>query len=101
MYDGYGNGESGLKFGASSSKGSGYFTVSSNVTKVVIYVCTYSSDSTKITVNGEQYILTSDYQAIEIDQPTENTEWKIEFTAVNNSKNRFYINTIEFYGIEE
>ena len=35
MYEGYGNGESGLKFGSSKAKGSGSFTVPANITKVV------------------------------------------------------------------
>ena len=100
MYYGYGNGESGLKFGSSSAKGSGSFTVKSNVTKVVIYVSKYSSDSTKITINGTQYTLTNNYQAIEIEQPIENAEWTVEFSAVNSSKYRFYISTIEFIGYE-
>ena len=101
MYEGNGNGQSGLKFGASNTKGSCSFVVDSNVTKVVIYVCKYSSDSTKITVNGTQYTLTSEYQAIEIIQPSENAEWTVSISAVNASKNRFYINTIEFIGYEQ
>ena len=101
MYTGYGNNQSGLKFGSSSAKGSAEFTVSGNITKVVIYVCKYSSDSTKITVNGTEYTLTSEYQAIEIKQPTENTEWKVSIEAVNASKNRFYMHQIEFIGYAE
>ena len=102
MYLGYGSNESGLKFGSSSAKGDGSFTVASNVTKVVIYACTYvgssKTDSTTITVNGKDYALTAEYQAITIEQPSENTEWTVSIEAKNKSSNRFYIHQVEYIG---
>ena len=100
MYDGYdtNNKQSGLKFGSSSAKGDGTISVDANVTKVVIYIARYGSDSTKVTINGTQYTLTGQYQAIEVTQPTAGEAWTIAISAVNASKNRFYINTVEFYG---
>ena len=98
VYAGYGNNESGLKFGSGSAKGDASFTLSADVKKVVIYACKYGTDSTVIIVNGEEHTLTSVYQAIEIEQPTANTEWTVSIAAKNASKNRFYLNTIEFYG---
>lgn len=100
MYKSVVNGDSALKFGASGTKGDGAIKVASNVTKVIIYVCTYNTDSTKLLVNGTEYALTSSVIAIEVEQPTPNAEWTVSFEAKNASKNRFYITSIEFEGYE-
>ena len=100
MYKSVVNGDSALKFGASNTKGDGAIKVASNVTKVIIYVCAYNTDSTKLLVNGTEYALTSSVIAIEVEQPTPNAEWTVSFEAKTASKNRFYITSIEFEGYE-
>lgn len=99
MYKSVVNNNSALKFGSSSAKGDGNIKVGADITKVVIHVCAYGSDSTKLLVNGKEYALTSAIQTIEIEQTTANTEWTISFEAKTASKNRYYITTVEYYGI--
>ena len=100
MYDGYSNNDSALKFGKSGECGTGKFTVPANITKVVIYVAMFnnSAEKTVMKINGTQYTISTSYKAIEITQPTEGAEWSIELTGIQNSKNRFYVGTIEYYG---
>ena len=92
-------GNSCIKFGASGKAGSFTLTVGDNVTKVVIYVAQYKSNTTKITVNGTSYTITtaSDdgvYTAIEVDTSSTKT---ITFTTVSGGY-RCMVNTIEFWG---
>ncbi|MBP3376748.1 MAG: hypothetical protein J6L83_08280 [Clostridia bacterium] len=101
MYKGFGNGDSALKFGSSSGKGSCTVSVDADITKVVLYVSSYGTDSKVILVAGKEYTLSNEYAAIEIVQPTEGIEWTIEVAAKNASNNRFYIGTIEFWGYSE
>lgn len=101
MYKGYGNGDSALKFGSSSGKGSCTISVDADITKVVLHVSSYGSDGKIILVDGKEYTLSNEYAAIEIVQPTEGIEWTIDVAAKNSSKNRFYIGTIEFWGYSE
>ena len=100
MYNGFGNSESGLKFGSSSAKGSCSFTVDANVTKVVIRISKYngSGDGSTVTINGKSYTISTTYSEIEIEQPTAGQQWTISVSA-NVNKNRFYISSIEYVGI--
>ena len=93
-------GNSCIKFGASSKAGSMSFTVADNVTKVIIYVAKYKTNTTKITVNGTSYTITTAsndgaYTAIEVDTSTTKT---VSFTTVSGGY-RAMVNTIEFIGI--
>ncbi len=95
-------GNSCIKLGAStSSKTGGFsFTVGANVTKVVIHIAQYKANTTKITVNGTDYTVTTasnngEYTAIEIDTTTTKT---ITLTTVSSSQ-RAMVNGIDFIGI--
>ena len=93
-------GNSCLKLGSSSAIGSFSFTVSENVTEVVIYVAKYKDKTTKVSINGgaAQTINTSsnngEYTAITIDTTTTKT---ISFATVSGGA-RCMINTIVFNG---
>ena len=95
-YDAKGN--SCIKLGTSSKTGSFSFTVPEDVTKVVIYVAKYKSNTTKVTVNGTTYTISGAsnngaYDAIEVDTTTTKT---VSFATVSGAC-RAMINTIEFY----
>ena len=92
-------GNSCIKLGASSKAGSFSFTVGDDVTKVIIYVAQYKANTTKITVNGTSYTITTAsnngaYTAIEIDTSTTKT---VTFTTVSGGY-RAMVNTIKFLG---
>ena len=92
-------GNSCIKFGTSSKTGSCTFTVPANVTKVIIYVAQYKANTTKITVNGTTYTITTAsnngaYTAVEIDTTTTKT---VTFTTASDAV-RAMVNTIEFIG---
>ena len=99
-YDAKGN--SCIKFGASSKAGSCTFTVPENVTEVVIYVAKYKDNTTKITVNGTAYTISSasnngEYDAIVVDTSVNKT---VSFSTVSGGL-RCMINTIIFNGIAQ
>ena len=92
-------GTSAIKLGTSSATGTFTFTVDENVTKVTIYVAMYKAKTTKVTINGTTYSITTssnngEYTAIEID--TTNVK-EITFATVSGSA-RCMIDAIEFYG---
>ena len=92
-------GNSALKLGTSSAAGKFTFTVPDDVTKVIIYVAQYKANTTKITVNGTSYTITTAsnngaYTAIEIDTSENKT---VSFTTVSGGY-RAMVNTIEFWG---
>ncbi|MBR2380898.1 MAG: hypothetical protein IKA84_00190 [Clostridia bacterium] len=92
-------GNSCIKLGASSKAGSFSFTVPDDVTKVVICVAQYKANTTKITVNGTSYTITTasnngEYTEIEIDTTVNKT---VSFTTVSGGY-RAMVNTIEFCG---
>ena len=96
-YDAKGN--SCIKLGTSSKVGSFSFTVPENVTEVIIYVAQYKANTTKITVNGTAYTITTAsnngaYTAIKIDTTTTKT---INFATVSGGV-RCMIDTIVFNG---
>ena len=99
-YDAKGN--SCIKLGTSSVVGKFSFTVDENVTKVIIYVAQYKSNTTKITVNGTAYTITTAsnngaYTPIEIDT-TENKT--VTFATVSGGV-RCMIDAIELVGYAE
>ncbi len=90
-------GNSCIKLGASSKAGSFSFTVPEDVTSVVIYVAKYKANTTKITVNGTSYTISSasnngEYDAITVDTSSTKT---VSFTTVSGGY-RAMMNTIEF-----
>lgn len=94
--------KNGLKLGGGSTKG--YFTPTFtakgkvNATKIVVKMCSYGSDTSKVTINGGSEItLTSDLQDYEyvFDSPTEISSFLI--TAVNKNNCRFYVKAITVY----
>ena len=92
-------GNSCIKLGASSKAGSFSFTVSDDVSKVIIYVAQYKTNTTKVSVNGTSYTITTAsnngaYTAIEVDTSTTKT---VTFTTVSGGY-RAMVNTIEFIG---
>ena len=92
-------GNSCIKLGTSSKTGSFSLTVGADVNKVVIYVAQYKANTTKITVNGTSYTITTAsnngaYTAIEIDTTTTKT---ITFASASGGV-RAMVNTIEFWG---
>lgn len=96
-YDAKGN--SCIKLGTSSKIGSFDVTVPENVTKVIIYVAQYKSNTTKITVNGTSYTITTAsnngaYTAIEVDTTTNKT---VNFATVSGGV-RCMIDKIVFEG---
>ena len=99
-YDAKGN--SCIKIGSSKNTGSFKFTVTDNVTEVIIYVAQYKSNATKITVNGTSYTIStaSDkgaYIEIKIDTTTTKT---ISFSTVS-SGGRCMINSIVYNGYNQ
>ena len=92
----------GIKFGSSSAKGYGTINVAANVTKVVIHVYKYngSGDGNTITVAGTSYNISTSVSTIEIERPEGDGEWTISFSA-NVNKNRYFFDTIEFYGFAQ
>ncbi len=92
-------GNSALKLGTSSATGTFTFTVGSDVNSVVIKVAGYKAKASVITINGQEYTLTTssndgEYQSITIDTSTTK---KITFTTVSG-KCRCMIDSIEFKG---
>ena len=99
-YDAKGN--SCIKLGTGSAAGSFSFTVPEDVTKVIIYVAKYKTNTSKINVNGTAYTISGAsnngvYDAIEIDTTTTKT---VTFKTVSGGY-RVMINTIEFYAEKE
>ena len=93
-------GNSCIKLGTSSKTGSFSFTVADDVTEVVIYVAQYKANTTKITVNGTSYTISTasnngEYTAITIDTTTNKT---ISFATVSGGV-RCMIDKIEFNGV--
>ncbi len=96
-YDAKGN--SCIKLGTSSKVGSFAFTVSSDVTKVVIKVAQYKANTTKVNVNGVDYTITTasdngEYTEITVDTTTNKT---VTFTTVSGGV-RAMVNSIAYYG---
>ncbi len=92
-------GNSALKLGTSSAAGKFSFTVDSSVSKVIIYVAKYKTNTSKVTINGTTYTIdkasnNGEYMAIEIDTSGNKT---VELTTVSGGY-RCMINTIEFFG---
>lgn len=90
-------GNSCLKLGTGSVAGNISFTVSDDVTSVVIYIAKYKANTSKITVNGTAYTLTKNsddgqYDEIVIDTSTTKT---VNLTTVSGGY-RAMINTIVF-----
>ena len=90
-------GNSCIKVGSSKATGSFSFTVPTDVNKVIIYVAQYKANTTKVTVNGEAYTITTAsnngaYTAIEIDTSSTKT---VAF-ATSSGGIRCMINAIEF-----
>ena len=90
-------GNSALKLGTSSVVGSFEFTVPTDVTEVIIYVAQYKEKTTKISVNGVAYTITTAsndgaYTEIKVDTTVNK---KVSFTTVSGGV-RCMINTIEF-----
>ena len=93
-------GNSCIKLGSSSNAGSFSFTVSDEVTSVVIYVAKYKAKTSNITINGTAYTLTNSsndgaYDVITIDTSVNKT---VSVTTASGGY-RCMINTIEFVGI--
>ena len=96
-------GNSTIKGGAGSSKGSFGFTVPEDVTSVIIHIAKYGSDSTKVIINGTTYTLSKmenngEYDAIEINTTSTKT---VTVEASATSKQRFMVNTIVFNKLVE
>ena len=92
-------GNSAIKLGTGSAAGKFLLTVPNDVTKVVIYVAKYKTNTSKVTINGTTYTLTNnsnngEYDVIEIDTTTTKT---ITLTTVSGGY-RAMVNTIEFWG---
>ena len=90
-------GNSCLKLGTTSVAGDISFTVSDDVTSVIIYIGKYKANTSKITVNGTAYTLTKNsndgqYDEIVIDTSTTKT---VNLTTVSGGY-RAMINTIVF-----
>ena len=90
-------GNSCLKLGTTSVAGNISFTVSDDVTSVVISIAKYKNKTSKIVVNGTAYTLTNSsddgqYDEIVIDTSTTKT---VELTTVSGGY-RAMINTIVF-----
>ena len=90
-------GNSALKLGTGSVAGSFEFTVPADVTEVVIHVAQYKANTTKISVNGVAYTITTKsndgaYTEIKVDTTVNK---KVSFTTVSGGY-RCMINTIEF-----
>ena len=99
-YDAKGN--SCIKIGSSKNTGSFKFTVEENVTEVIIYVAQYKANTTKITVNGTAYTVTTAsnngaYTEIKIDTTTTKT---ISLSTVSGGV-RCMINSIVYYGYNQ
>ena len=94
-YDAKGN--SAIKLGTSSKTGAFSFTVPDDVTSVVIYVAQYKANTTKITVNGTAYTISTasnngEYTAITVDTTTTKT---VTFATVSGGV-RCMIDAIEY-----
>ncbi len=92
-------GNSCLKLGSSSAKGSFSFTVPDDVTSVAIYAAQYKSDSATLTINGKQHTLTTasnngEYEAYVVDTTTTKT------VTVESNK-RAMIDKILFLGADD
>ena len=90
-------GNSCLKLGASSKAGSFNFTVADDITKVIIYVAKYKSNTSKVEINSETTTLTKNsndgaYDAITVDTSATKT---VSLTTVSGGY-RAMVNTIEF-----
>ena len=90
-------GNSCLKLGTGSAAGNISFTVSEDVTSVVIYIAKYKANTSKITVNDTAYTLTKNsddgqYDEIVIDTSVTKT---VNLTTVSGGY-RAMINTIVF-----
>ncbi len=95
-YDAKGN--SAIKLGTSKVVGSFSFEVGEDVKSVVIYVAQYKTNTTKVSINGTEYTITTasdsgEYTALTIDTSTVKT---ITFNTVSGGA-RCMIDTIEFY----
>ena len=93
-----GQGNSCIRLGSSSAKGSFSFTVAGDVDQVVIYVAQYKGNTTKITCNGVSYTISTssnsgEYTAIVVGTSVNKT---VEFSTASGGQ-RCMINTIEFY----
>lgn len=91
-------GNSCLKLGTGTANGTFSFTVSEDVNHVVIYVANYKAKTSKISINGNEYELSTkshdgEYTAIVIDTTT--TKKITLVTGVSGDK-RCMIDTIEF-----
>ena len=91
-------GNSCIKLGTSSAIGSFTFTVPEGVNKVVINVAQYKANTTKISVNGKAYTITTasnkgDYTPIEVDTTANKT---VVFKTVSGGA-RAMINSIEYH----
>ena len=91
-------GNSALKLGTSKKTGSFTFTVGEDVNKVIIYVAQYKANTTKITVNGTAYTVTTasnngEYTKIEVDTSTTKT---INFATASGGI-RCMIDKIEYW----
>ena len=96
-------GNSTIKGGTSSAKGSFGFTVPEDVTSVIIHIAKYGSDSTNVIINGTTYTLSKmenngEYDAIEINTTSTKT---VTVEASAASKKRFMVNTIVFNKLVE
>jgi hypothetical protein len=96
-YDAKGN--SCIKLGTGSAVGKFSFTVPENVTEVIILVAKYKANTTKISVNGTAYTVTTAsnngaYTEIKVDTTTTKT---VSFTTVSGGV-RCMINGIIFNG---
>ena len=94
-------GNTAIKLGTSSVVGTFKFTVGENVTKVVIAVAKYKSNTTKITINGTAYTVPTnsdngEYTLYEIDTTSTKT---ITFATVSGGA-RCMIDYITFIGYE-
>ena len=90
-------GNSCIKLGTSSVVGGFQFTVPDDVTSVVIYVAQYKTNTTKITVTGTAYTITTasnngEYTAVEVDTSSNKT---VSFTTVSGGY-RAMVNTIKY-----
>ena len=91
-------GNSALKLGTSKKTGSFSFTVSDDITEVVIYVAKYKANASSVTINGTAYTLTKasndgEYEAIKIVVPADKT---ITFASGTTGDKRCMIDKIEF-----
>ena len=95
-YDAKGN--SAIKLGTSSKTATFTFTVADDVNYVAIYAAQYKANTSKVSVNGTAYTLSSasnngEYDVIALDTSSTKT---ITFATVSGGV-RCMINTIEFY----